>query len=239
MNQTLDVQELSLVIAVERQDPSVLTPDFLRYSDIIPQDWELATQPVRSQQGAQVSYQNGVSILAYPNRTVFVESIAAKPLESVEIARIAQRYSEVLRNLPFQASGVNLRGHALFPGDANAAHQYLCNTLLSPGHWQTLGSAPMRAGLNLVYTFERNLMNLSVQEAIARLPEQEQVPVVLFTANFETPLKAQSEAERLTQLHQSLQSWQIDLAKYREVVEQLLVSKQTEQLIFPMSPLSV
>ena len=97
----------------------------------------------------------------------------------------------------------------------------------------------MRAGLNLVYTFERNLMNLSVQEAIARLPEQEQVPVVLFTANFETPLKAQSEAERLTQLHQSLQSWQIDLAKYREVVEQLLVSKQTEQLIFPMSPLSV
>jgi hypothetical protein len=55
MNQTLDVQELSLVIAVERQDPSLLTPDFLRYSDIIPQDWELARQPVRAQQAAQVS----------------------------------------------------------------------------------------------------------------------------------------------------------------------------------------
>ena len=53
MTQNLDVQELSLVIAVERQDPSLLTPDFLRYSGIIPQDWEVSRQPVRAQQAAR------------------------------------------------------------------------------------------------------------------------------------------------------------------------------------------
>jgi hypothetical protein len=164
MNQNLDVQELSLVIAVERQDPSLLTPDFLRYSGIIPQDWELSRQPVRSQQAAQVSYQNGVSIIAYPDRTIFVEPISDKT--EAELPHITQRYCEILRNLNFQAVGTNFRGHVLFPGTEDSAHQYLCNTLLSPGPWQNIGTAPMRAGLNLIYTFERNVMNLSVQEAM-------------------------------------------------------------------------
>lgn len=238
MTQTLDVQELSLVITAERQDASLLTVDFLRYSGIVPQDWELSAQPIRSQQASQVSFQNGVSILASANRTVFVESLDEKSLETIEIAHIAQRYTEVLRNLTFQAAGVNFRGHVLFPGTDHTAHQYLCNTLLSPGHWQTLGTAPIRAGLNLTYTFERNVMNLSVQSLLAQLPEQEQVPVVLFTANFESPVQSDSQVERLTHLHQALQSWQNDLSTYREVVGQLIAPKQSEPFIFPATALS-
>jgi hypothetical protein len=238
MNQHLDVQELSLVIAVERQDPSLLTPDFLRYSGIVLQDWELSRQPVRAQQAAQVSYQNGISILAYPDRTVFVETLGDKAESSVELAHLAQRYSEVLRNLNFQAVGVNFRGHVLFPGTEDSAHQYLCNTLLSSGSWQTMGTAPMRAGLNLVYTFERNSLNLSVQEAMMQLPEQERVPVVLFTANFETQLQSRSEAEQLTGLQQAITSWQADLANYRQAVDKLLNRNQSEYLI-PMSAMPV
>jgi hypothetical protein len=41
MKQNLDVQGLSLVIAVERRDPSVFTPDVPRFSCIIPQEGEL------------------------------------------------------------------------------------------------------------------------------------------------------------------------------------------------------
>jgi hypothetical protein len=231
MTQNLDVQELSLVIAVERQDPSLLTPDFLQYSGIIPKEWELARQPVRAQQAAQVSYQNGVSILAYPDRTIFVEPISDKTEASVELAHIAQRYCEILQNLNFQAVGTNFRGHVLFPGTEDSAHQYLCNTLLTPGPWQTIGTAPMRVGLNLIYTFERNVMNLSVQEAALQLPEQERVPVVLFTANFETPLQRRTESERLTGLQQAIQSWQADLATYRETVAKLLEQNPSQHLI--------
>jgi hypothetical protein len=231
MTQNLDVQEFSLVIAVERQDPSLLTPDFLRYSGIIPQEWELSRQPVRAQQAAQVSYQNGVSILAYPDRTIFVEPISDKGEANVEIPHIAQRYSEILRNLNFQAVGTNFRGHVLFPGTEDSAHQYLCNTLLSPGSWQSIGTAPMRAGLNLIYTFERNVMNLSVQEATIQLPEQERVPIVLFTANFETQLQNRAESERLTALGQAIQGWKGDLSTYRETVAKLLEQHQSQHWI--------
>jgi hypothetical protein len=236
MNQTLEVQELSLVIAVERQDPSLLTPDFLRYSGIIPEDWELSRQPVRAQQAAQVSFQNGISILAYPDRTIFVESFGDKAPESLEIPPLAQRYSEVLRNLKYQAVGVNFRGHVLFPGTEDSAHQYLCNTLLSPGSWQNIGTAPMRAGLNLIYTFERNTMNLSVQEAMMQLPEQERVPVVIFTANFETPLQSRPETDYLAGLHQALSSWQADLGNYRLAVDKLL--NCSSEYLIPMPAMS-
>jgi hypothetical protein len=230
MTQNLDVQELSLVIAVERQDPSLLTPDFLRYSNIIPQDWELSRQPVRSQQAAQVSYQNGVSLLAYPDRIVFVERLGDKTEESIELPQIAQRYGDVLRNLNFQAVGTNFRGHVLFPGAEDSAHQYLCSSLLSPGSWQNIGTAPMRAGLNLVYSFERNIMNLSVQEAMLQLPEQERVPVVLFTANFETQLKGRPVSEQPTVLNHALKHWRNDLTIYKQTVGQLLQT-QSENLL--------
>jgi hypothetical protein len=234
MTRSLEVQELALVIAVKRQDPSLLTPDFLRYSGIVPQEWELSREPVRAQQVAQVSYQNGVSILAYPDRTVLVESLSDKDSETVEIPSIAQRYSEVLRNMDYQAIGVNFRGYVSFSGEG--AHEYVCKTLLSPGSWQQVGTQPMRAGLNLVYTFGRNQLNLSVQEAMLQLPEQERLPVVLFTANFESQLKGATEVERLGQVQQALEGWRSDLATYQQVVGQFLDAEANNLIPMPAMP---
>lgn len=238
MNPRLDTQELALVIAVQQQDPSLLTPEFLSLSGIIPQDWELARQPVRAQQVAQVSYQNGISILAYPDRTVFVETLSGKTEEHLELPNIAQRYSEVLRNMDFRAVGVNFRGHVLFPDPEKSAHQFLCSTLLSPGPWQTIGTAPMKAGLNLVYALERNTLNLSVQEAALQLPEQERVSVILFTANFETPLKADAASDRLSMLQSALGHWSNDLQTYRQTVDLLLQARPANNSL-PLSAIAV
>jgi hypothetical protein len=237
MNSRLDVQELALVISVQQQDPSLLTPEFLSYSGIIPQDWELARQPVRAQQVAQVSYQNGISILAYPDRAVFVETLSSKTEENIALPNIAQRYSEVLRNMDFRAVGVNFRGHVLFPDPEESAHQVLCSTLLSPGAWQTLGKAPMKAGLNLVYTLERNTLNLSVQEAALQLPEQERAPVLLFTANFETPLKGDAASDRQSLLQSALGQWNNDLKLYHQTVDRLLQARPVNSL--PLSAIAV
>ncbi|WP_404783506.1 hypothetical protein [Altericista sp. CCNU0014] len=189
---------------------------------------------MRAQQVAQVSYQNGVSLVAYPDRTVLVESLSDKTYENVEIPTVARRYGEVLRNMDYQAVGVNFRGYVAFSEEG--AHDYMCQTLLSPGAWQQVGTQPMRAGLNLVYTFERNQLNLSVQEAMLQLPEQERLPVVLFTANFETQLQAATEAERLVQVQQALEGWRTDLATYQEVVDQFLNAETANLIPMPAMP---
>jgi hypothetical protein len=229
----LDIKELALVIAVQKQDPSLFTPEFLSYSGIIPQGWELSRQPVRTQQAAQVSYQDGISIVAYPDRTVFVEALSDKSEESIELPSIARRYSEVLQNMDFRAVGVNFRGHVLFPTPEQSAHHFLCSKLLSPGPWQTIGTAPMKAGLNLAYTLERNTLNLSVQEAMLQLPEQERVSVVLFTANFETPLKGDTASECVGLLQNALGQWRNDLAVYKQTVEQFLQVQSRSSIAIP------
>lgn len=225
MQQTLEVQELALVLAVKRQDPTLLNPEFLHYSGIIPEAWELAEQPVRKPQGAQVSFQNGINIIAYPNQTTFVESLQDKAEGEVQIASVAQRYTEILRNMDYQAVGVNFRGLITFPGSKEGAHEYLFNTLLAPGPWQQQGNAPVRAGLNLMYTFEDNRLNLGIQEAALQLSEAEQVPILMFTGNFEADLRTIEPAERLAKVQQLVGNWPSNLETYRTVVQSFLTSQ--------------
>lgn len=199
-----------------------MNPEFLHYSGIIPEAWELAEQPVRNPQGSQVSFQNGINIIAYLHQTTFVESLRDKAESEVQIASVAQRYTEILRNMDYQAVGVNFRGLVTFPGEPEGAHEYLFNTLLAPGPWQQQGTAPVRAGLNLMYTFEENRLNLGVQEAALQLPEAEQVPILMFTGNFEADLRSVETTERLARVQQIVSHWPSNLETYETVVQQFL-----------------
>ena len=60
MTQALEIQELAIVITAKNYDPSLLNPNFLKYSGIIPTDWELARQPVVSNRASQIVFNNGI-----------------------------------------------------------------------------------------------------------------------------------------------------------------------------------
>jgi hypothetical protein len=64
-----EIQELSIAITAKSLNPAMLTVDFLKYSGIVPPDWELNGQPVLNPNYAQVNFQNGISIVAQP-RTI-------------------------------------------------------------------------------------------------------------------------------------------------------------------------
>ncbi|MBD2492438.1 hypothetical protein [Aulosira sp. FACHB-615] len=70
MSQSLSIQEIAIVIATKQYNPTILTPDFLKYSGIVPIEWELAQQPVLTNSNAQVVFQNGISIIAQVNRII-------------------------------------------------------------------------------------------------------------------------------------------------------------------------
>ena len=56
MNKTVQLQELAIVVAAPNHNPTILTVDFLKYSGIVPTDWELASQPISTNRAAQVSF---------------------------------------------------------------------------------------------------------------------------------------------------------------------------------------
>ena len=66
MNKTIEIQELAFVVAAKNYEPSLLNPGFLKYSGIIPSDWELSRQPVFNDRVAQIVFNNGVNIVGEP-----------------------------------------------------------------------------------------------------------------------------------------------------------------------------
>jgi hypothetical protein len=237
--QNLTVQELAIVIAVEKIDPTLLTPEFLSMTQIVPSEWEVLGQPVRSFEGSQITYQQGVSIITQPQRISFVELIINKEVESIaggasgaiEVAKIAKSLVKVLANLKFVGVGINFRGYLDFAGKEAAAQRFMFSHLLALGDWQKIGTAPVQAGINLGYTFPNKRLNLTINEATVQQPDQSAAPIILFSGNFDYELNAPENTTDQAKLQQILENWQEDLKLYQEVVEKF---KQSDSVInFP------
>ncbi|MFN6033580.1 MAG: hypothetical protein ACK48B_05940, partial [Dolichospermum sp.] len=67
MSNSLQISEIAISIVAKNLNPAVLNPDFLKYTGIIPADWELANQPVYNNNLVQLVYKNGVGIIVQPN----------------------------------------------------------------------------------------------------------------------------------------------------------------------------
>jgi hypothetical protein len=108
----LEVTQLSIVIAAESNNPSILNPDFLKYNGIVSDDWQSADRTVTTGVISQVTYENGVSIVSEPNKINFVERIGDGDYGSLQVPAIAQKYIETLPHVKYTAIGNNPIGHS-------------------------------------------------------------------------------------------------------------------------------
>jgi hypothetical protein len=230
MKASLTVQDLALVFAIQRQNPTHLSPEFLTHSGIVPGEWKVAQQPVCTQQASLVRYQNGVTIVAHPNKVVFAQSLAEDT--AIEIPGVAQHYAKVLHNRLYQGVEIYVRAYVPFAGEnTNAAREYLCSNLLAKGSWKEFGTAPVEASLNLKYTLERSQLNLAIQEAALQLPEQQRFPIVLFVGSFSHSYSSQSDAEKLQELTYIVAHWQNDVEIFKSLVSEKFLG--TEAPVLP------
>ncbi len=232
MHQTVALQELAIVVAANNQSPAIVNLEFLKYSGIVPMDWELTRAPIYTPQLVQHSFQNGITVTAQPNRVIFTEVIEGKELVAIEIAKLARKYVQSLPNLEYEAVGLNPTGHVVF--SAESVKKYLNSTLLAPGSWQQVGQAPVRTTINFSYTLERSVLNLTVSEAGMRNEDESVSPVVLFVGNFIYRPTGSNPQERIQSVCQSLDHWQADLEAYQEIINQnFLSSVSCEPMLLP------
>ncbi len=223
-----DIHELSIVLAIANHNPAILTLDFLQGGGIVPADWELARPVVLTDTSAQVAFKNGVSIIGNTQTVTFSEPLDRKGLEDLEIARVAGKYVSTLPNLEYLAIGINPKYFATFENQPNGAKKFINETLLSPGIWQNIGTAPVQARVDLIYRLEGRQLRLLVAEAGLQLPDKQLIPAVLFAGNFNYDLDGESGEERVRSLHQRLANWQVDLAAYRDIVNNKFLAKKPE-----------
>ncbi|WP_392535783.1 hypothetical protein [Nostoc sp. C117] len=218
MNQTLNIQEIAIAIAAKQHNPTILTPDFLKYSGIVPSGWELAKPPIITEYAAQVVFQNNISITAQVNRIIFTELIANKESTEVEIPVLARKYLETLPQVEYQGVSINFRGYVFFNEQNNTARNYILGTLLNPGPWHEFGKAPVQAALRFNYILEGAQMSLDINEGGVQMPDRAVQPIVLFTATFNHAIVQEEESQLLAGLSQIISNWARDMEAYKELV---------------------
>lgn len=236
MNQELILQDLVIVVPSKNHKTTLLSADFLKCSGTIPDNWELARQPINANNVSQVVFTNGIAITAEPQRIMFAQSIRNVDGESILIPEIAQKYASALPNMELEAVGINPRGYVpLNTGEQDNARQYITENLLSPGAWQSIGEAPMRASLNLVYKLQRAPLYLNVTEAALQAENQSEeiTPIIMFGGSFSYELSGENNSEKLAQFHSVLNNWQTDLDEYRNIINHKFLGQSAPQQVLP------
>lgn len=217
-NKSLEIFELSVVIIAKNHNPTILNPDFLKYNDIVPKEWDLAKKPICADMVAQVTYKNSVNITAQLDRVIFSENIKINDLNNIDtpgIAGIACRYANTLPHVDYKAVGINPKGHVSFGEDREGVQKYLAETILADGPWQGFGNAPVKVVVKFSYTLDRGQCNLSLEEATFT---EKAIKVLLVSANFHRDIIGETQKERLTDLDQIVENWRSDIETYRKLV---------------------
>jgi hypothetical protein len=216
------MEEISLTIAAQDLAPSMMSQDFLKFSGIVPQDWELSQQPVLNHNFAQLNFTNGVSINAQPRTIILNESLYNKQTTDITIHQVAGKYLEKLPHAEYIGLSFSPKILLPFPDTPQLVRQYITESLLGSGAWKHIGKAPIQAGINLMYHLERCQMTIAVSEAKLQKPQANPIAAVLFSANFNynVNLKQAHLSSRMTQMTNFLNHWKTDLEEFRDIVNQ-------------------
>lgn len=223
------IEEISLTIVAKDLTPTMISQDFLKFSGIVPREWELAQQPVSNPNYSQLSFTSGVSINAQPRTVTINEPLTGKELEDLIIPKIAQKYLEKLPHAEYVGLSFSPKILVPFPTAPQLARQFITNNLLASGSWKKIGQVPVQAGINLMYYLERCQLTISISEAKLQNSQQSKIGAILFSGNFNynVNLGQNNLTDRTTQMTAFWSNWQQDLTEFRDIVSQKFLEKSS------------
>jgi hypothetical protein len=228
MNKKIIPQDLTISIESKQLKPHLLNLDFARCSGMVPSDWEPARQPIATNNMAQLIFTNGIAITAEPRRIILAQPIRNISRLEVVIPEIARKYTSVLSNMEFEAIRINLRSFVIFE-EQDSARQYITQTLLSPGAWQSVGETPLHASVELVYNLQRAPFYLKITEAALQETEEKVTPIIIFNGSFSYQVNGENNAEKLAVVHSIINNWQSDLEDYQNIINNKFLGQEKQQ----------
>lgn len=237
MNGTLDILELAIAISARNHNPTVLNSDFLKYSGIVPTDWELARPPVFTARAAQVVFKNGVNIVAQVGRVNFSEPLQGGGTSGAKIQAVAEKYVRTLPQADYQGIEINFRRLLALGEEDDAARNYIVEKLLAAGNWSSFGTTPVRATVSYVYNLPEGPLNLNVNEAKVNLQqaegeERKAFSALVFTGVLRYSLNGETPEDRLDNLSQQIAAWPNSLERFQDVVNNgFLANANVDQVL--------
>ncbi|MEM9509964.1 MAG: hypothetical protein AAGA16_20150 [Cyanobacteria bacterium P01_E01_bin.35] len=216
------IEEIALIIAAQDLTPTMMSPDFLKFSGIVPQEWELAQDPVLNPNFAQLNFTNGIGISAKPRTITISESLSNKKTEELALQVVAEKYIHKLPHAEYVGLSFSPKILLPFPEAPQSVRQYITGNLLGSGSWKRIGTTPVQAGINLLYYLERCQLTISISEAKLQKPQEQPITAILFSGNYNYNVIVGQDnvPDKTTQIINFLHNWVTDLEEFREIVHQ-------------------
>lgn len=228
-NRTKSIEEISIIIAAQDMTPTMMSYDFLKFSGIIPQEWELSQQPILNSNFAQLNFKSGINITAQPRTITISESLGNKKLSDLNLASVTTKYLEKLPHAEYLGFSCSPKILIPFPSAPETVRQYITSTLLGSGSWKKIGKAPVQAGINLMYLLDRCQLTMNISEARLQQPQKPTITAILFSGNFNYTIDSKSEkSNRISQMLQFLNNWQSDFEEFKIIVNQKFLESDSD-----------
>jgi hypothetical protein len=203
---SITVKDLILRLAISDHAPATLNPGFVQGAGVVPPDWTLAQEPICTAEGSQLVYDNGLILLAQGQLLSGQQPLDRPGVGESELVALLVRYVQALPLLRYQGLQTQLRVVVTYENDPDAARRVVCERLLQPGDWQTLGSEPMQPTLQFTYPLGDQVLNLTLAQAQVRQEGQPVGSALVFAGAFDQLL---GDGPKVPQLEALLRGWTV------------------------------
>ncbi len=219
LSKNVEVRDFSIVLVGDNQNPSILNPDFLKYKQIVPSDWELAMPPICTPALSQVVFKNGVNVVAQSDKVTFWEALDSDCLV-FQIPEILCRYIDIIPAVDYRAVGININAHLIIENQKNNQDTVL-SKLISEGKWKNFQGKSPNAVVQFTYQLDNTNLMIAIQEAIiSKNSNNELVNILNFSGNFHRELINGTYSETISYVKNIIQSCKTDLDTFLSFIEQ-------------------
>lgn len=212
---SIELAECSIVVPATENDPSILTPDFLQYNEIVGPDWQVQDSPILNPAFAQVAFEGGLTVKADLQRVIFEQLGGGLVIPEGElvIPEVAKRYLQQVPYIPYSGIGINPKFFLRSTGEHLPLME---NVVRDQGTWMSFKDAAPTVQLKLIYRYEERTISLDVAH-IEPMIDGQPSPGILFQANVHREVGGPNAQVRNKRLQSILDSWEDDLEDVRQL----------------------
>ena len=190
----LEILNVSVVVAAEAHNPTILHPEFLRGRNIVPEGWESSEELICTAALSVVKAKDeSIVFTVQPTKFQIVDNIPGTNPASSRAPGIAAKYIGALPHVRYTAVGMNCGGFL----ELSTPEERLIERFLKPGDpWQRQ-FPPQAMGLRLVFTLPEGRLTLSIDAGTLQKRGEELRHGCLVNANCHVDLPKESVEKAL------------------------------------------
>lgn len=210
--------EVSVVLVINGNNPSILNPDFLLHNKIVDSDLQLAAQPVSTPLLSQVVFEGGIGVVADPERFVFSHHGEMLTVDTCKSPGIAKQFLERHPHMQCSAVGINPKCVAHLDDRAEVD---TTNMLASNGEWISFEDVRPEIRVNATYEYEERKISMDVYKTAHKSENDPESYGVVFQANIHRDIPSGGVEEHADCVMSILSNWKSDMSDFDDLVSKI------------------